>query len=106
MSRSTSPTGQRFTVDWPVISEHAAERWHQRRSEPADGQTVGPQVAWVDAQVVPAASYLFDCDSARYHEATDTVFLRKDTTIVTVLDASSGAAPMKLDQVGIRGEQA
>lgn len=68
--------------DWIHVSDHAALRWTQRANA-----TVGPRVAWFDAQTITADHGLY-ADEARYHPDTDTVLIRKDDTLVTVIPVS------------------
>ena len=66
-------------MDWIIVTEHAAERWHQRAHEP----TVGPIVAWNEGQrrSVPG----LHGDEMRYHRDTETLLVTKDDVLVTVI---------------------
>jgi len=69
------------------VSGHAYHRWRARAT---DAQC-GPADAWTDGQSIECP--VLDGDEFRYHDATETVLVRKETTLVTVIDvhtASSG----------------
>lgn len=59
------------------------ERWPQR-SNNAD---MSPTEAWQNA--TPIYGHGLDAHEVRYHGPTETVLLRKNFTLVTVLDAGS-----------------
>ena len=63
---------------------HGAERWMTRADPDVDVVD-----AWAEAyeMSLPRPEYN-EVDSARYHRSTDTVLLRANATIVSVLDVS------------------
>lgn len=62
-------------------ADHAYDHWHKR----ADDPSVAPMMAWEDSLKV-VEGHGFDADEVRYHHETQTVLLRKDIAIVTVID--------------------
>lgn len=67
---------------WLRISDHAAVRWHQHTDSPG----VGPRVAWGQAQ--PVSLHDVDGDEVRFHQRLALVLVRRDDTLVTVIDAT------------------
>jgi len=65
----------------PVVSNHAGKRWDQRT--PPD--SVSPETAWEHSQRVNGPERLTGTDEARVHLPTQTVLLRSQDCIVTVL---------------------
>lgn len=63
------------------VSAHAAKRWTER-TEPG---AVEPKTAWVTGVRVRDAEDVVDADECRYHRETETILVRRDTTIVTIL---------------------
>ena len=64
------------------VTDHVdSRRWLQR----SDGPVMDPIDAWVHA--VPLRGHGLEGDEVRYHEHTRTVLVRKNTSLVTVLDA-------------------
>jgi len=59
------------------------ERWPQRSDDP----DVEPLTAWAEGTRIPGTG--LDADEVRYHERTETVLLRRNNTLVTVLDATT-----------------
>lgn len=76
-------------TDWIVVSAHAYERWHERTDAPGHG----PRVAWFNGFGIDCRA--IDADEARYHQPTDTVLIRKEGTLVTVLDVADSRAPVQ-----------
>lgn len=64
------------------LSDHALERWYQRSAAPA----LDPLVAWEIGAVVDGLEY--DGDEVRYHRQSETLLIRCDTVISTIIDAS------------------
>lgn len=66
------------------VSRHVRwERWPQRASNP----DVGPLDAWRDGTQI--YGHGLRADEVRYHNPTETVLLRRNHTLVTVLDATT-----------------
>ena len=63
------------------VSDHAERRWLERSEAPC--MTV-PN-AWADA--TPLYGHGLEGDEARYHDLSETVLVRKDRHIVTVIHA-------------------
>jgi len=53
--------------------------------------SISVQQAWLVAEPLPAALACVDADEARYHQPTDTLLLRRDECLVTVLDVGGAA---------------
>jgi hypothetical protein len=70
-------------MDWINLTDHAAVRWKQRTDNPG----VGPIVAWNEAIRAEPADVV--ADEVRYHESTDTLLVRRQTRLVTVLPADT-----------------
>lgn len=70
-------------MDWLIVSEHAAERWHQRTDAPG----IGPLVAWNAAERRDIDG--LHGDEIRYHRETETLLIQKDSVLVTVVDVST-----------------
>lgn len=64
------------------LSAHARSRWDSRSAVP----WLDPVLAWYAA--VELKESAFDADEVRYHRRSETVLVRCDTTIVTVVDAT------------------
>lgn len=64
------------------LSAHARSRWASRAAVP----WVDPLLAWTAGVTLPESA--FDADEVRYHRRSETVLVRQDTTIVTVVDAT------------------
>jgi hypothetical protein len=63
-------------------SEHITGlRWFQRSDDPV----MAPEDAWADATTIHGHG--LEGDEVRYHEHTETVLVRKNDTLVTVIDA-------------------
>lgn len=69
--------------DWIYITDHALTRWHERKSPDT---MVGPRVAWIDGVRLESPHGL-DVREVRYHAGSQTLLLRKQNRLVTVLDA-------------------
>ncbi|WP_134671736.1 hypothetical protein [Halorussus marinus] len=66
------------------VSKHVrGERWAQRSADPV----MNPVDAWADATEI--FGHGLDGDEVRYHEHSETVLVRKDDTLVTVIDATT-----------------
>ena len=63
------------------VSDHAGRRWLDRSEAPC--MTV--LNAWGDAN--PIYGHGLEGDEARYHELSETVLVRKDDTLTTVIHA-------------------
>lgn len=70
-------------MDWLVVSEHAAERWHQRTDAPG----IGPLVAWNAAERRDVDG--LHGDEIRFHRATKTFLIQKSGVLVTVVDVAT-----------------
>ena len=70
-------------TDWVYITDHAAERWHERTETPG----IGPIVAWNESGRREVSE--LTGDEIRYHRATETLLIRKGGVLVTVIDAST-----------------
>jgi hypothetical protein len=71
------------------VSAHAAVRWKQR----APDADACPRTAWREALPVPCEG--LRGDEVRYHAETDCALVRKDTTLVTVVQVESGRPELK-----------
>lgn len=67
---------------WVDLTAHASTRWRQRRRR--TDPLVGPRVAWFEGVRLPSTHGL-DADEVRYHEPTDTLLLRHEDRLVTVI---------------------
>lgn len=70
----------------PVVTYHAADQWDARTG----AGSVAPETLWRDAwemSVVSHPEYRWN-DEMRYHEPTETVLVRRNEVIPTVLAAS------------------
>lgn len=94
MSRATAAG-----PDWPVISGHAARRFHERK-QPCE-PSVGPRAAWIEG--VPVRGHGCDADAVRYHEPTGLALLAKRSVIVTVLAVDDAADPALREAVAAVG---
>ena len=70
-------------IDWVYVTDHAAERWHERTATPG----IGPIVAWNESERREVSE--LTGDEIRYHPATESLLIRKDGVLVTVIDAST-----------------
>jgi len=70
-------------MDWVDVTNHAAIRWHQHTSSPG----VGPVVAWTQGE--PCSPPTLEADEVRYHRPTDTLLLKKEGVLVTVIDVQT-----------------
>lgn len=64
------------------LSTHARSRWASRSAVP----WLDPLLAWAAAVELPESA--FDADEVRYHRRSETLLVRRDTMIVTVVDAT------------------
>lgn len=64
------------------LSAHARSRWATRSALP----WLDPTLAWAAAVKLPESA--FDAEEVRYHRRSETLLVRRDTTIVTVVDAT------------------
>jgi hypothetical protein len=71
----------------PSATRHAERRWRQRATYAGEYQ---PSEAWHDGAPIPITETSLEGDGARYHAPTETVLIRRDGAIVTVLDALEG----------------
>lgn len=88
------------------VTDHALEeRWAERTNRPVEKEEV--RRAWSNGRtlleddrdwsqweadavdITDIYGHRFVCDEARYHRPTQTIILRKDTGLVTVIDAPS-----------------
>lgn len=81
----------------PKVTEHAAERWDQR----THSGSVAPEAAWQDGTRVPDAEDVTNGDECRYHRPTETILVRRDHAITTVLLAH---ADLRLTEIVDRVE--
>ncbi|MGZ0745714.1 hypothetical protein [Haloparvum sp. AD34] len=65
------------------VTCHALERWSVRSSMPA----LDIRVAWLDAIELDESDV--DADEVRYHVGSEACLVRKNDSIVTVLDADN-----------------
>jgi len=65
------------------ITSHALKRWNERSDVPK----IYPGSAWNEAATVVGTD--LDADEVRYHSLTGTLLLRKDTSLVTVIDVET-----------------
>lgn len=77
------------SVEWVVVSSHAAERWHQRTKTPG----VGPIVAWNEAERREISD--LDADEIRYHKPTGTLLLKNGGVLVTVIEVATARQPIR-----------
>lgn len=70
-------------MDWINVSAHAADRWHQRTDSPG----IGPIVAWNEGDRTNVRT--IEGDELRYHRDTETILVRKEQVLVTVIDAAT-----------------
>jgi hypothetical protein len=70
------------------ISKHARQQWRDR----ADTPGLDPQLAWI---VGVPLDRVPDFEEGRYHGQSETVLLRRGTTIVTVYDARDVTAEIR-----------
>lgn len=71
------------------VTDHAHERWAER----ADHSSVaGPQVAWHEGVPITVPHGL-NGDEVRYHAPSETVLVRQNASIVTIIDAGDGVKP-------------
>lgn len=80
-----------------VVSEHAAKQWLAR----TDAPDVFPITAW--EQGVPIECDALSGDEFRYHDASDTILIRRNETIVTVIDPATAAADRVREAVAAVG---
>jgi hypothetical protein len=82
------------------VTDHALDRWWER----ADHSSVaGPQIAWHLADTITAPHGL-DGDEVRYHAPSETVLVRRDGSIVTIIDATDGVKPrLRAALAAVRG---
>lgn len=66
--------------DWVTVTEHAAERWHQRTDAPG----FGPRAAWIHGRPVNDHDYP-NADEVRTHGRAGVDLLRVGGVLVTVL---------------------
>lgn len=66
----------------PDASEHARTRWVQRVGVGGVGVAAG----WLEAVSLEGHGHGCHGDEARYHRESNTVMVRKDDTITTVMD--------------------
>ena len=72
-----------------IVTDHAHDRWEER----ADHSSVaGPQIAWFQGEEITVQHGL-NGDEVRYHAPSETVLVRRNALIVTVIDAVDGAKP-------------
>lgn len=74
------------TVENPVVTRHAATQW-DRRTPP---DSVAPETAWGDAWEMRLEAHpdYHNLHETRFHQPTETVFLRITGVIRTILAAS------------------
>jgi len=96
------PAPGALTTDGGVgLSDHAVFRWDERT--PAD--SVAPETAWAHGQRITDLERVTGADECRYHRPTETVLLRRDRTIVTVLLVHADPALANaLDDAGAGGQ--
>ena len=82
------------------VTDHALRRWYERVDQPA----VAPRVAWLHGVRVTGSA--LDGDEIRYHEATHTLLVRKNSCIVTVIDADGVRTSTREALADLRGETA
>lgn len=80
--------------EWIRVTDHAADRWHERTDTPG----VGPIVAWNKSERRDITD--LDADEIRYHQATEMLLLRRDEALVTVIDASTARPKIQQDIYG------
>lgn len=64
------------------LSAHARSRWTTRSDVP----WVDLELAWYAGVELTVSG--FDADEVRYHQRSETLLVRRDVTIVTVIDAT------------------
>jgi len=65
----------------PYVTQHAAQRWDER----SPASSVAPETAWKTGQRTTGVAKRHGTDECRVHEPTQTVLLRRNYRIVTVL---------------------
>lgn len=68
------------------VTVHAYHRWRSRSDQPEQS----PDDAWFVAD--PVEGTTFDADEVRYHDDSGTLLLRKDRSLVTVIDIDAATA--------------
>ena len=71
------------------VTDHAHDRWAERADH---SSAAGPQVAWHQGEQITVPHGLSG-DEVRYHAPSETVLVRLDRSIVTVIDAADGVKP-------------
>lgn len=82
-----------------VVSKHAADRWADRSDRP----DLPPAVAWLHAE--PVRDPPLSGDEFRYHDSADVLLIRKDRTLVTVIDIATARPRVRAAVVADGGEQ-
>jgi len=62
------------------VSDHAINQWLKRSDDPS----LPPAAAWMAGTTVTCG--VLDGDEFRYHPGSETVLVRRDDTLVTVID--------------------
>lgn len=75
------PPGVLLADGGVVCSDHLAMRWDERTS----ADSVAPETAWEQATRIRDAELLTGADECRYHQATGTILLRNNHTLVTAM---------------------
>jgi len=65
------------------ITSHALKRWNERSEVPR----IYPGTAWKEGTAVVGTE--FEADEVRYHSLTGTLLLRKDRSLITVIDVET-----------------
>lgn len=81
-------------IDWICVTDHAAERWHERTESPG----IGPIVAWNESERRDISE--LSGDEIRYHRATETLLVRKGTALVTVIDVNTARPNLQREIYG------
>lgn len=71
------------------VTDHAHDRWAERADH---SSAAGPQVAWSEGVAI-TVPHGIDSDEVRYHAPSETVLVRRNAAIVTVIDATDGVKP-------------
>ena len=77
---------QNITVSGHIVRK----RWFQRSND----VTMAPEDAWHEG--VPIYGHGLDGDEVRYHEYTETVLVRKNDTLVTVIDEPTAKRSVRM----------
>lgn len=89
-----------MTVEWIIVTTHAAVRWHERTESPG----VGPVVAWNESERREVSD--LHGDEIRFHRGLEVLLVRQGNVLATVIDASTARESVRADVFGSEATKA